>query len=542
VRDVPEYLGPFNYVREFDQMVGFLADWQVLDPDSIDYGGMIEAEGGYLGDVIQTDNTLEAIWCWSRYREFSGRNEYDPNVAAAWVYCRRFPAWAEEGEPGYDYYRMHNCAWGLTAVLQYQAATGDYSCAGYADTCANYIMSRPLNLNTGTVWDRRLNAFCKGWAAGNLYLYGEALGDQTIMDAAVVQGEDVLSWINTSPQYYLTYEYWAMSSGTALWGVCNSVFRDDPAQGQAWLSANAGYMDVWQNWYDVPGYDWDSAWNVAYANAHFAVWDVTGDPAYWQNGVYVTGNLLSLDTDDDGGIVAETTDPVTEDMSWVSSYLIKFGVDRLMGDPPDHDVGALGFAGLTDGQQFDLGEPIPIRVLATNFGLSDETGVAVHLSGDAGDTTWVRDLAFASLETLDYRTSWTPALSGLYLLSAWTDLHGDENPENDAVTIMLQVGDPTGTPEADVTGLALGPAEPNPFAGATRFHLALPETTPVRLAIYDVSGRLVACPTDASLPRGEHTLAWDGRHRSGHAVPSGVYLYRLEAGGRSRRGKIAKLR
>lgn len=541
VRDVPEYLGPFNYVREFGQMVGFLADWQVLDPDSVDYGGMIEAEAGYLGDVIQTDNTLEAIWCWSRYREFSGRDEYDTNVAAAWVYSRRFPAWSEEGDPGDDYYRMHNCAWGLTAALQYQAATGDLSYSGYADTCASYIMARPLNI-TGTIWYQRLNAFVKGWAAGNLYLYGEALGDAGIMAAAVTQGEDVLDWIDTYPPGYLTYEYWAMSSGTALWGVCNSVFRDDPVQGQAWLAANAGYMDVWQNWYDVPGYDWDSAWNVAYANAHFAVWDVTGDPAYWDNGVYGTGNLLSLDTDDDGGIVSNTMDPVTEDMSWVSSYLVKFGVDRLMGEPPDHDAGVLRFAGLTDGQEFELGQPIPVRVLATNFGLGDETGVAIHLSGDAGDTTWVRNLSFAALETLSYRTSWVPALSGLYLLNASTVLDGDENPGNDAVTIMLQVGDPTGAPAADVTGLVLGPAEPNPFAGATRFHLSLAETTPVRLEIYDVSGRLVARPAGGALPRGEHVLAWDGRDRGGHALPSGVYLYRLLAGDRSRNGKIAKLR
>jgi hypothetical protein len=540
-RDVPEYLGPFNYVREFGQMVEFLADWQVLDPDSVDYGGMIEAESGYLGDVIQTDNTLEAIWCWSRYREFSGRNEYDANVAAAWVYCRHFPAWSEEGDPGDDYYRMHNCAWGLTAVLQYEAATGDLSCSGYADTCASYIMGRPLNIS-GTAWQQRLNAFVKGWVAGNLYLYGEARGDAGMMAEAVTQGQDVLDWIDIYPPAYLTYEYWAMSSGTAMWGVCNSVFRDDPAQGQAWLAANAGGMDVWQDWYDIPGYDWDSAWNVAYGNAHFAVWDVTGDPAYWQNGVYDTENLLSLDTDDDGGIVAETMDPVTEDMTWVSCYLVKFGVDRLMGEPPDHDAGILRFAGLTDGQEFELGEPIPVRALATNFGLTDETGVAIHVSGDAGDTTWIRDLSFASLETLDYRTAWTPALPGLYVLNAWTELDGDEDPGNDAVMITLEVGDPTAVPQQEVARLALAPPSPNPFADVASFRLDLPRAAPVRLTIYDVSGRLVASPADDHLPSGHHTLAWDGCDRMGHPAPAGVYFYRLETDHRSLEGKVVKLR
>ncbi len=132
--NIPEPLGPWNYWREFVQAAHFGAAWQVLDPASPNYGGMIEAEAGPLGGVIQTDNTLEAIWVWSRYRELTGRTDFDNNIAAAWIYCRQFPAWQEEGAT--DYYRAHNCAWGLTAALRYEAATGDVSAAGYADTCA----------------------------------------------------------------------------------------------------------------------------------------------------------------------------------------------------------------------------------------------------------------------------------------------------------------------------------------------------------------------------------------------------------------------
>ncbi len=541
-RVVPDPLGPFNYVREFDQMVSFFAAWQVTDPDSSDYGGMIEAESGALAGVIQTDNTLEAIWCWSRYREFSGRDTYDDNIAAAWVYCTNYPAWAEAGAVGENYYRVHNCAWGLTAVLQYKAATGDDSFDAYAQTCASYIDTRPLNLYSGDAYTRRLNAFCKGWAVGNLYLYAEAIGDATLMDAAITQGEDVLSWINTFPPAYLAYEYWAMSSGTAMWGVCNSVFRDDPAQGQAWLAANGGYMDVWSDWYDVPGYDWDSAWNVAYCNAHFAVWDVTGDPDYWLNGKYVADNLLSLDTDDDGGITAETIDPATEDMSWVTCYLVKFGVDRLMGEPPDHDVGVLRFAGLEDGQVFEVGVPVPVAVVATNYGLADEADAEVHLVSDAGDTIWTDvDLPFAALETYTYGTAWIPPTDGFYTLTAWTELAGDEDPANDTVTVTIQVGDPSSVPE-DVALVSFGGPARNPFARGTSFNLSLGVDADVLLAVYDVRGRLVARIADGRFGRGDHRLEWDGRDRSGRSLPSGVYLYRFEAAGRSSNGKLVKLR
>ena len=86
----PDYLGPFNYLREFVQMTDFLAAWQVLDPASDDYGGMIEAESGALGGVIQTDNTLEAIWCWSRFKEFSGRSTDDGGhrLGSGVYFCR----------------------------------------------------------------------------------------------------------------------------------------------------------------------------------------------------------------------------------------------------------------------------------------------------------------------------------------------------------------------------------------------------------------------------------------------------------------------
>jgi hypothetical protein len=537
-REVPPPLGPFNYLREFDQMVGFLADWQVSDPDSSDYGGMIEAESGYLGGVIQTDNTLEAIWCWSRYWEFSGRDTYSPNIDAAWVYCLRFPAWAEEGAAGDDYYRVHNCAWGLTTVLRYEAVTGDLSHHAYAETCAAYIVAHPLTID-GTVYAQRLDAFCKGWAAGNLYLYGEAVGNAAYRTAAVTQGNDVKNWLQTNPVVNMAAEYWAMSSGTSVWGVCNSVFRNDPAGGMAWCATYAPYMDTWQDWLNVPGYDWDVAWNVAYLNAHFAVWDVTNDDDYFANGVFLTDALLSYDTDDDGGIISSTVDPVTEDMSWVSCYLIKFGVDRLMLSPLTHDVGLLRFADWEDGLHLSVGVPLDLRVIPTNYGLSDEVAVPVVLSGDAGNLTVYHDMPFAALDTLTLIQDWLPA-SGTYTLTVATALPGDPNSSNDALSITVYVGEETDAP----AGLAAGAAHltRNPFTETTALRFALVTEGSARLEIFDVAGRLVRALDAGQLAAGEHRLAWDGRDASGQPVPAGLYLYRLSTNEGAHAGKVMRLR
>ena len=41
---------------------------------------------------------------------------------------------------------------------------------------------------------------------------------------------------------------------------------------------------------------------------------------------------------------------------------------------------------------------------------------------------------------------------------------------------------------------------------------------------------------------GEHTVQWDGRDNAGHAAPSGIYLVRLEAEGRTITHRLATIR
>lgn len=66
---------------------------------------------------------------------------------------------------------------------------------------------------------------------------------------------------------------------------------------------------------------------------------------------------------------------------------------------------------------------------------------------------------------------------------------------------------------------------PNPFNPATTIGYGLPETTPVRLVVYDASGRQVAVLVDQQQAAGRYEVRFrpDG-------LASGVYLYRLEAG------------
>ena len=78
---------------------------------------------------------------------------------------------------------------------------------------------------------------------------------------------------------------------------------------------------------------------------------------------------------------------------------------------------------------------------------------------------------------------------------------------------------------------------PNPFRNQTTIHYDLPRPGPVRLAVYDALGRRVAVLVDAAQVAGQKQVALDG-----HRLASGVYLLRLEAGGRVAHRRITVVR
>ena len=73
---------------------------------------------------------------------------------------------------------------------------------------------------------------------------------------------------------------------------------------------------------------------------------------------------------------------------------------------------------------------------------------------------------------------------------------------------------------------ALGQSLPNPTTGLTEVAFTLPAPADVRLRVYDVLGREVAVLVSERREAGRHVARFDAG-----LLPSGVYLYRLEAGG-----------
>lgn len=83
---------------------------------------------------------------------------------------------------------------------------------------------------------------------------------------------------------------------------------------------------------------------------------------------------------------------------------------------------------------------------------------------------------------------------------------------------------------------------PNPFNGETNIRYQVLRPASVVLGIYNVRGqRVLFLPLGQKLP-GQYSVRWNARDATGRVLPSGVYFYRLSAGGESAARKLMLLR
>ena len=74
---------------------------------------------------------------------------------------------------------------------------------------------------------------------------------------------------------------------------------------------------------------------------------------------------------------------------------------------------------------------------------------------------------------------------------------------------------------------------PNPFNPATRISFSLDTSDDVIVYIYNILGQRIRVLDYGFTEPGYHTVVWDGHNDYGMSCSAGVYLYRLNAGGRS---------
>ena len=78
----------------------------------------------------------------------------------------------------------------------------------------------------------------------------------------------------------------------------------------------------------------------------------------------------------------------------------------------------------------------------------------------------------------------------------------------------------------------LGQNYPNPFNPTTTIDFEVYEAAKISIEIFNVRGQKVTTLIDEDYTPGDHSVIWDGTDNRGENVTSGVYLYKMKAGGR----------
>jgi len=85
-------------------------------------------------------------------------------------------------------------------------------------------------------------------------------------------------------------------------------------------------------------------------------------------------------------------------------------------------------------------------------------------------------------------------------------------------------------------------SHPNPFNASTTITFRLEAAEFVRIDVYSSNGQHVARLADRVFPPGRNGVIWDGTSGTGEVLATGVYFYRVEAGGRTGIGKMLFLK
>lgn len=156
-------------------------------------------------------------------------------------------------------------------------------------------------------------------------------------------------------------------------------------------------------------------------------------------------------------------------------------------------------------------------------------------------------IGFAS-ETLGWTDGWGTASQTVNGGQTWTPVDLAGNFNNRFVMFGDSVGYAAGRTimkyDPAVSSVGAPPAEestfqdvlqlssyPNPTSGRATIEFVLPESAPVTVRVYTALGRHIATIVNGeTMSPGRQRVEWNGTDALGHDVPSGRYLYRVDAG------------
>ena len=72
---------------------------------------------------------------------------------------------------------------------------------------------------------------------------------------------------------------------------------------------------------------------------------------------------------------------------------------------------------------------------------------------------------------------------------------------------------------------------PNPFNLQTQIQFVLSQEADVTVKVFNILGKEINTIIENQImSAGLHSTEWNGKDKNGHVVPSGIYLYQVQAG------------
>jgi hypothetical protein len=217
-----------------------------------------------------------------------------------------------------------------------------------------------------------------------------------------------------------------------------------------------------------------------------------------------------------------------------------------------HDLGVYQVISPCDSPA--VGDTLPVECVVKDFGnMIEENFPVIFTITDCTelctlyvDTEWVAGIFPGTTVNVEFDDWIVPAGAQLCLKTCFSTSApvGDAEPTNDKNCCTMHI---IGVEELIVSPavpkvFGLGEARPNPVEGATRISYQLPEASNVELGVFDAGGRLIRVLVSGVEEPGYKQVNWDGRDGSGTEVSSGVYFYRLVAGGFKQTNKMVVVR
>jgi FlgD Ig-like domain len=113
----------------------------------------------------------------------------------------------------------------------------------------------------------------------------------------------------------------------------------------------------------------------------------------------------------------------------------------------------------------------------------------------------------------------------------WLAIHAEGFSDPVVIPVTLEVVDARSPGDHD--GRLLIGSHPNPFNPVTQIHFALPAAAAVQIDVLDVRGHVVCNLLNQWHQAGSYSVEWNGRNETGAPLGAGIYLARLQTGGRS---------